>query len=495
MRLGSTASVFALLVSFGPLSCEEQSGQPERAQSELAAFPACPGPAEAAHIYRLDLMGRAAGWQRLELRSCGGDRREARAERHLAFKRAGARVELFERHQAMLDAHGALLRLRYERGQSGAGQTQLEAGRVGDQMLVLSGPETLRMPFEPRAADAEFFFLALDDVHPGQRHSFRAFCPATGRYADDRAVVRAGEAGRVEIEHRSAARPGTVEVVSWTAGAYLPAAARYRQGRLSIEAVEVAALPPPPADEDLPDLSELMRVPTRGRVPDKLVRARYRMRHAPDYLDAAQLSGPFQRARAQAAAGEWEIEVGPRCEPAASKPEPRFLEPTAMAQSGSREIAMLAAELAPQSTPPALAAGRLRDWVAAEIEPDMGLSFATALEVLERRKGDCSEKATLLVALARAAGIPARAVGGLVYHRRAFAGHMWAELWIPGEGWALFDPSLGQTPIAARIRLGEVPLELGRPASALAAMTSGIEVEVLQAEAGNGMVLEKGESR
>ncbi|MFO0833374.1 MAG: transglutaminase family protein [Phycisphaerales bacterium] len=78
-------------------------------------------------------------------------------------------------------------------------------------------------------------------------------------------------------------------------------------------------------------------------------------------------------------------------------------------------------------------------------------AFATASEVARNRAGDCSEHGVLLVALLRAAGIPARGVVGLIY-ADAFAGrekifgyHMWAQalLTIDGkERWVDFDGTL-----------------------------------------------------
>ena len=82
----------------------------------------------------------------------------------------------------------------------------------------------------------------------------------------------------------------------------------------------------------------------------------------------------------------------------------------------------------------------------------MGVAFATAAEVAKNLEGDCSEHGVLLAALCRAAGIPSRVVGGLVYaeelkvpgaeERGAFGFHMWTEVWI-GE-WVALDATLGQ---------------------------------------------------
>ncbi len=73
----------------------------------------------------------------------------------------------------------------------------------------------------------------------------------------------------------------------------------------------------------------------------------------------------------------------------------------------------------------------------------------TALEAFTRRAGDCTEEASILAALGRAAGIPTRTAHGLVYSREAYHGisnvfmpHSWTLAWIDGR-WQSFDMSLG----------------------------------------------------
>jgi transglutaminase-like putative cysteine protease len=53
----------------------------------------------------------------------------------------------------------------------------------------------------------------------------------------------------------------------------------------------------------------------------------------------------------------------------------------------------------------------------------------------------------LLTALARAAGIPARVVAGLVYQDGDFFYHAWSELWL--DGWLSADAVFAQMPADA----------------------------------------------
>jgi len=81
---------------------------------------------------------------------------------------------------------------------------------------------------------------------------------------------------------------------------------------------------------------------------------------------------------------------------------------------------------------------------------DLSVGLATASEVARSKQGDCTEHAVLLAAMARAAGIPARCVGGLVYvsemigRKNIFGFHMWTQVWIAGE-WVDIDAGLRQT--------------------------------------------------
>lgn len=86
--------------------------------------------------------------------------------------------------------------------------------------------------------------------------------------------------------------------------------------------------------------------------------------------------------------------------------------------------------------------------------------YATATEALASREGDCTEFAVLLAAAARARGIPARVVSGLVYDSRflgrphAFGPHTWVQAWT-GRRWRSYDAALG------RFDAGHVALRVG----------------------------------
>jgi len=100
------------------------------------------------------------------------------------------------------------------------------------------------------------------------------------------------------------------------------------------------------------------------------------------------------------------------------------------------------------------AARRLVAWVAGAIEKAPAVTVPSAREVLTSRRGDCNEHATLLTALARAAGIPARLVAGVVYANDAFYYHAWTELWL--GAWVSADSVFDQMPVdATHVKLVE----------------------------------------
>jgi hypothetical protein len=72
-------------------------------------------------------------------------------------------------------------------------------------------------------------------------------------------------------------------------------------------------------------------------------------------------------------------------------------------------------------------------------------------EIIEHRRGDCSEHSHLFAVLARCAGLPARVVDGLVYMgdgNSSFGIHAWNEVVIDGK-WVPVDPTWGQTEVDA----------------------------------------------
>lgn len=128
----------------------------------------------------------------------------------------------------------------------------------------------------------------------------------------------------------------------------------------------------------------------------------------------------------------------------------------------------------------AAAARLLLRWVYEYLAKIPVASVPDALETLDRGSGDCTEHAVLFAALARAAGIPARLVTGLVYGDERFLYHAWVEVWL--GSWLPVDPALGQIPAdATHIKLAHGAIE---EQTAMIALFGKLEIEIVEVEGG-----------
>lgn len=105
-------------------------------------------------------------------------------------------------------------------------------------------------------------------------------------------------------------------------------------------------------------------------------------------------------------------------------------------------------------------AERLVHFVSDYVEDSYSVNPLSVQTIIEQKKGDCSEHAILMTTLARAAGLPTRDVGGLVYMgdaTRGFGWHAWNEVAIDGV-WVPMDPTWDETELNAthiRVVAGE----------------------------------------
>jgi hypothetical protein len=144
---------------------------------------------------------------------------------------------------------------------------------------------------------------------------------------------------------------------------------------------------------------------------------------------------------------------------------------------------------------PAEKADALRKFVTDYIEhKGMDVGFATASEVARNKQGDCTEHGVLLAALARAAGLPARGVSGLVQvpggyldagNQSAFGYHMWTQVYLAGQ-WVDIDGAMRQTDCdPTHIALAIMPLNEGGIADSLTSLLpllGRLDIEIIQAD-------------
>ena len=141
----------------------------------------------------------------------------------------------------------------------------------------------------------------------------------------------------------------------------------------------------------------------------------------------------------------------------------RFLGPEPFLESDAPAIVEEAARAVAGATGNRARAEQLVRHVHALLEKKPTVSLPSALEVLRTRVGDCNEHSVLYVALARAAGLPARIAVGLVHLTGAFYYHAWAEVYLEAGGqglWLPVDPTLNEFPAdATHLRLARGGLE------------------------------------
>jgi hypothetical protein len=115
------------------------------------------------------------------------------------------------------------------------------------------------------------------------------------------------------------------------------------------------------------------------------------------------------------------------------------VKPTRFLQSDRDELVALARKAVGREKDSTEAARKIEAFVAQYIENrSLSVGYASAAEVAESRKGDCSEFAVLTAALCRAVGIPAQVVVGVAYvddfgGMQGFGGHAWAQAYVGAD--------------------------------------------------------------
>ncbi|MDX1375722.1 MAG: transglutaminase-like domain-containing protein [Burkholderiales bacterium] len=142
----------------------------------------------------------------------------------------------------------------------------------------------------------------------------------------------------------------------------------------------------------------------------------------------------------------------------------RYLRPSLAVNSLDGEIVALARTLAYAVDGAQARLDAIVRWMDENVAKEAVDAF-TAVEVLRARRAECQGHAYLLAALARAMGLPARVVNGIVYspEHAGFLYHSWNEVWLPEAGWRAVDATLGQRHAdATHVKLieGERPGEL-----------------------------------
>jgi hypothetical protein len=320
------------------------------------------------------------------------------------------------------------------------------AGHLTTREIVLNQPPYLLAALKP--------YIATQQLEPGKEHHFSTFDPATLSQQVTTVVIEGREQVRIGKQIEPAMRirqqSNGISVVSWLDGSgrtlkeETPAGfSLVRQNPLEAQSLST--------DRSVP----LDLIAQTSITPDRPILAPERKSRIKFRLSGINLVNfPLMNAGRQTLhQNQLEIRreeikrlrfVG---RPVRQKLLDPFVQPTVFLQSDHPKIRQLAAEIVGGERDARKAALKIKSWVYKEIAKEPTVSIPNALEVLQTRRGDCNEHTVLFNAIARAAGIPAKTVVGVVYLRGAFYYHAWSEVWL-GE-WISIDSVLNQFPADA----------------------------------------------
>ncbi len=378
-------------------------------------------------------------------------------------------------------------RLEFRLAVGSAGYDFRLAGEVRDGLLraeVVSAGETV--PLE-MAVDDELVFaggfttsLEFPDLDVGEEVRLESFDPLTLTKSPMRLRCAAREpltiGGRTLMTRRLHATTGGLEMRVWIdeGGEVVQAETPLGLVLRRIEARSAASAAP----AESAGLLRLTAVEPRGKRPFRgarrlVVRVSGGGRDLPgDANQVALGDGRYRLTRAP--------EPEPRSARDASAEMAEHLGGDLFVQSDHPKIRRRAAAITAGEDDPWRRATAIHDWVFAAIEKEPVLSVPSALEVLEKRRGDCNEHTVLFTALARAAAVPSRIAIGLVWSETldGFYYHAWPEVHV-GE-WTAMDPTLGQ-PLADATHLKILNGGIERWAQLLPYLGQ-VEIEVLEVE-------------
>jgi transglutaminase-like putative cysteine protease len=466
----------ALALALALAACPEQRPTPAPRRPPQAALAAGAGALpdvltvrrpDGPEWFGLYLLGKKAGFTRTELRRDLRDGRDVLVGRTETLIRAtvgGREVERRQEEERVWDARPGGRLLSFSAAWSGDGGNRtvtgscerttcravLAAGAAREERTIENVRETAELADAARLAAArrgavtgtqlDLEKLRLREVE--DRYLRRDRVVGAG-VAEEVSVVSESEPGdRIAAEYRIADDGRVLEIRLGEAVVARPEPEETARRLDKIDLFALARVELPralPRDVPRTIVYRLSGLPAAFQKPD----GRQRFERGPDGTAILSVS-----ARRPAAADPGKDTPLARARLGAS---PDDLAATPQVNWEAPAIVALAKEVAGDAKGAYEAARRISAHVHGRLEKAYGASHDRASDVLEAGKGDCTEHTVLTVALARAAGIPARAVHGLVYAEYddgtpALYWHAWPEIRSAGE-WIPLDPTFGQ-PVA-----------------------------------------------
>jgi len=383
---------------------------------------------------------------------------EATGESRLRVKRASSVVEMTIRHTCWETPEGRPLRFEVEIDQGGS--VNRTKGEIRDGQLVMEvevAGQTLQRTL-PFPADCRGFLglqesLFENRMNPGEQRSLTTLVPGLNNVAT--ITLKAREYEVLQIGKRrirclaigftmALGNGGTFQGRLWADDQGIIVKQETESPPMTTILATCDEALEEPSDPGL-DLVRDVRIPIRLPMPnlDRAVRAVYKI--STDTEDLSQLI-PSDSHQTVKPVGDHVVELQVHPPSSSSQPsdcgevaDSSTTESNVWIQANAPEIIRLAETVsAGESEPRNVVLALCRLVYRTVKNKGYDHAFLSALEVAQRKEGDCTEHAVLLAALARARGIPARVAVGLVLQGDAFYYHMWTEALVNGC-WVGFD--------------------------------------------------------
>lgn len=401
--------------------------------------------------------GLKSGYARVD-QTRNGDRLSTTSLLEIEIVRSGTRLlnRFEERYEETADGQPLAFSSRQFAGQS---LITSVTGRIDDRSILVKLNTAGRESSRTFAVPPDLLFpaaierrIAATGLTKGAKLSLSSLAASSG--APQRIDVRVGAketielmgkaAGLVRIDSTYSIDGARMQIISWVDRQADTWRASMNIGGLKLELVrcdEACARAP----NQPPDLfmQTLVRAP-RALLADELIKG---VRYTVASKNRAPLS--FSRTdeqRATRTAAGWTIDVCERCGNEAPVADADYLRPTDWLQSDAPEISQMAATVIAGKPSAAQRMKALEQHVRGYITTkDLSVGYASALDTVRSRTGDCTEHALLLAALGRSAGIATRVAFGFAYfggkRGPVFVPHAWTQALIDGR-WRSFDAAL-----------------------------------------------------
>jgi hypothetical protein len=393
-------------------------------------------------------------------RSVEGDRVTTTERTELSIERSGISVPMTTVEQSVETRDGKPLAFSSELAFSGI-TTVTQGEVVGSEAKVKTTSfgrtdgRTVAWPAGAVLAEGARLVERAHPLTPGTRYEFVAFMPSNliavpvkARVVGPEDVTTGLEVEQlVRIEQRLELPGSPIEGKAWVdAGHELRKSVIPMLGiALEMVACDEACAKGPNQPADLLESTmvsaprALSREELRGEVETRLVLKRSVETSIPNAAE--------QRSTAEGKLG-WRVNINPDAVRDRGKPTASDRAASRWLESDHEELAKLARDATRGVSGDFARMMALEKFVRGYISnKSLRVGYASALETVRSKEGDCTEHALLLAALGRAIGIPTRVASGLAYadsfagRSNVFVPHAWAQAWV-GDHWESFDAAL-----------------------------------------------------